>query len=121
MCGQKFVLPQELSRHIRDKVCKSDEENFTTESVDHHADGLSTISLLELPIITELPHDVEVSEIIVTEKDKNEPSTSAITEHGYSMSENATKEENATSYTEGEHQKSIDTPTLWGCKQCDFR
>lgn len=124
LCGRKFILPQELSRHIRDKVCKCDEVKITdTHNIDH-SDALASTSLLELPIISDISHESGISELIVASQSEPKPSTSAMS------AENA-KETYMIIETENEKKsQSIDSnddqlidgiPVLWACRQCDFR
>lgn len=127
-CAEKFILPQELSRHIRDKVCKPDDKT-PNDDVCHESGSLNPMSLLELPIITDISHDVGVPKLITSQ---NVPSTSVdastveslveenfmIIEHGSELdlddSHHHSKDEAGPS-TETEHK------ILWGCKQCEFR
>lgn len=119
-CGQKFSLPQELSRHIRDKVCKS---NDKIQSVDecHEHESLSTISLLDLPIITEIPDDAEVTNLIAASQNHNTTAESLtkndfmIIEHETNLSVSEQQQQQQCKDNDEEH------PVLWGCKQCDFR
>lgn len=39
MCGEKFVFPQEVSRHVRDKVCKFYNSTKTIQSPTTTAEG----------------------------------------------------------------------------------
>lgn len=120
-CGQKFILPQELSRHIRDKVCKADEKTSRSD-LCHDAESLNPLSLLELPIVTEISQDDEVKQLMVA---SDAPTTSAdaeavdslvqddyvVIEHGAELG----TENDSHPKDHGEHS------VLWGCKQCDFR
>lgn len=90
LCGQKFILPQELSRHIRDKVCKCDEMK-SIESVGDSEQNLNSLSLLELPIITDMSQEGLIE---ATQSD-----VSSV---------------NANSSIDG-------MPVLWACRQCNFR
>lgn len=124
-CGQKFILPQELSRHIRDKICKR-ENTTTNEDMCHEADPMS---LLELPIITDISQDVEVTKLIATPQSdpmQNDPMTSldasakaeSLMSDDYVIIEHAAElnvDEDAEARGEAEHS------VLWGCKQCNFR
>lgn len=125
-CGRKFILPQELSRHIRDKVCKTNANQNLAEVVDHQADSLNPMSLLDLPIITDISHENQVNELL--ESTQTEPSTSSAIEtlpsQSYLMidTKNEMKlDEIAHSMDNNTNNPHNDTPTLWGCKQCDFR
>lgn len=124
-CGQKFTLPQELSRHIRDKVCKTDEKNQI--EVCHEAETLNAMSLLDLPIITDIPQDAD---LLVTSH-QSHASTSAgetatetatveekfmIIEHGSDLNMDEQSQSNAKN-----HSNDEDQTILWGCKQCEFR
>lgn len=129
-CAKTFILPQELSRHIRDKVCKTDEKPPSAEVCDE-TDSLNPISLLELPIITDISNDVEVTKLIVTSQ--NDASTSVdstaveslvqenymIIEHGTDLDlderQHHSKDIQAGPSSGNEHK------ILWGCKQCEFR
>lgn len=42
MCGEKFVFPQEVSRHVRDKVCKFYNSTKTIQSPTTTVEGSAT-------------------------------------------------------------------------------
>lgn len=130
-CGQKFLLPQELSRHIRDKICKANDK-CPREDANVRSKSLSTISLLELPIITDISHDDEVTKLIdASEQFKRGDSTTSlnvdalvqdnymIIEHGTEL--NLSQAGPTHDHEEGTTSGEVDHPVLWGCKQCDFR
>lgn len=104
-----------MSRHIRDKICKADEKCLENDTC-HETEGLSALSLLELPIITDIstPVNTLVQDNYMIIESLNQP----IIEHGTELNLNETdepKNEAASTSGEGDH------PILWGCKQCDFR
>lgn len=117
-CGQKFILPQELSRHIRDKVCKCEETN-PSDCVDESNQNLNSMSLLEMPIITDISKETEVTELM--DPTQLEPSTSSACEadENYMI---VTENDSKNFETSEEHlQFNDDTPVLWACRQCEFR
>lgn len=149
MCGQKFILPQELSRHIRDKVCKTNEKCQNEEACndddddDDGAGSFSEMSLLELPIITDISQDVvaEVPKLIDTSHDEAAASVvdtntnnaaatgggdavDSLAEENYMIIEHGSElslEVSTESKTEPNDSADTVQSILWGCKQCDFR
>lgn len=116
LCGQKFIFPQELSRHIRDKVCKYKELNKSIENLDQRQSG---VSLLELPIITDIAHDVAVPDFIVGSQPHSDilhmENVENNTENDLKSQENVgTVNENTDGFTD-------EMSVLWACRQCDFR
>lgn len=109
LCGQKFIFPQELSRHIRDKVCKYEELHTSVESSEQ---GQSAESLLELPIITDMAHDVAVPDLIV---DSNTHSEIAY------MEKDLKSKEDLGLINENTECSTDEMSVLWACRQCDFR
>lgn len=127
-------MPQELSRHIRDKVCKTNEKCQNKEACnvddDDDAGSFSEMSLLELPIVTDMAQDVvDVPKLIDTSR--NEATTSmdagtsnAAVEENYMIIEHGSElslEESTQSKTEQNDSTDTVQSILWGCKQCDFR
>lgn len=109
-CGAKFILPQELSRHIRDKTCKSDDnDKCPDDDTCHETGSLSTLSLLELPIITDMSTSVNVNGL--------DQDNYMIIEHATELNLNQSDSSKNEASTSGEGDHSV----LWGCKQCDFR
>lgn len=126
-CGKKFIFPQELSRHIRDRVCKADvKPQSETESI-------STLSLLELPIVTDIGHDEDVSKLVTTSNSEpptssanaeTEPSTEPLIEGNFMIISHETEigfGESSESKNDVDHPSVVEPSILWGCKQCDFR
>lgn len=88
----------------------------------HDAESLNPLSLLELPIVTEISQDDEVTKLMVA---SDAPTTSAdaeavdslvqddyvVIEHGAELGPG----NDSHPKDHGEHS------VLWGCKQCDFR
>lgn len=109
LCGQKFIFPQELSRHIRDKVCKYEELHT---SVENSVQGQSGVSLLELPIITDMTHDVTVPDLIVSSQPQPKIVHIEIAENN---TENDFKSQKDLGLVNDEMS------VLWACRQCDFR
>lgn len=99
-------MPQELSRHIRDKTCKV-EDSCPDGDTCHETESaietgeLNTLSLLELPIITNDNY--------------------MIVEHGTEINLNQTDAPRNAENEEASTSAESDHPVLWGCKQCDFR
>lgn len=129
LCAQKFILPQELSRHIRDKVCKT-ENKPPDDDVCHDEDDLNSMSLLELPIIEDMSQDDGVTtDLIVTSQSDpstSEEATTVETFHeNYLIIEHATELELAESHEQLKHKagssSEVEQKILWGCKQCEFR
>lgn len=131
LCGRRFILPQELSRHIRDKVCKTNDDQrqqhsphqqkqHSADAVDASVDSLSPMSLLQLPIITDISQDDDVVEVIGS---KSEPCASLDRSPGHPDSLTADQPDVAdASEKAGEATaEGGAAPVLWGCKQCDFR
>lgn len=142
-------MPQELSRHIRDKVCKTtekyqNEEACNDDDNDEDAESFSEISLLELPIITDMAQDVEVPKLIDTSHNEATTSSSSVnadtnndavaaaaadavdslTEENYMIIEHDSElslEVSTQSKTEQNDSPGTVQSILWGCKQCDFR
>lgn len=123
-------MPQELSRHIRDKVCKTDRKPPSDE-VCHEEDGLNSMSLLEFPIISDISQDDGVTtDLIVTSQ--SDPSTSeeatavaSLVHENYLIIEHPTELELAQSHDqlkdEAGPSSEVEPKILWGCKQCEFR
>lgn len=120
-------MSQELSRHIRDKVCKNINKNSSEEIVCHENENLNTMSLLELPIITDISEDVEVAKFIVASQTNSTTSmdvaSESLVQESFMIIDN-----DALSLDDDVQSKSVDGPSseaehpiLWGCKQCDFR
>lgn len=116
-----------MSRHIRDKVCKTDEKT-PNDGICDETDSLNPMTLLELPIITDISHDVEVAKLIVTHQ--NDPSTSvnaveSLVREDYMIIEHETELHLDESHHQEEAGPSYEAETehkiLWGCKQCEFR
>lgn len=130
-------MPQELSRHIRDKVCKTNEKCQSEEACNDDAESFSEMSLLELPIITDIAQDVEVPKLIDTSH--NEATTSvdtdnnaaaavgavdSLAEKNYMIIEHDNElgmEVSTQSKTEQNDSTGTEQSILWACKQCDFR
>lgn len=93
-----------------------------SDDVCHESAGsLNPMSLLDLPIITDISQDVEVTKMIATTQ-SDQPTTSvaatvitveSLVQDNYVLIEHGT--EDAHPKEDTEH------PVLWGCKQCDFR
>lgn len=116
LCGQKFIFPQELSRHIRDKVCKYEELHTSVESSEQEQSG---VSLLELPIITDMAHDVAVPDLIVSSEPHSEILHMESVEND---TENDLKsQEDLSSINENTESATDEISVLWACRQCDFR
>lgn len=137
-CGQKFILPQELSRHIRDKVCKTNEKCQSDETAcNDDTESFSEMSLLELPIITDIAQD----DVVVPAHNDAAPSTSmgadssstvattitvadALVDDNYMIIEHDSElslEVSTRSKSEPNNSTGTEHSILWGCKQCDFR
>lgn len=116
LCGRKFIFPQELSRHIRDKVCKYEELHT---SVDNAEQGQSSVSLLELPIITDMAHDVAVPDLIVG----SQPHSKIVDMESVEINtENDSKsQEDLGPIDENPEHSTDEMSVLWACRQCDFR
>lgn len=128
-------MPQELSRHIRDKVCKTNEKCQSEEACnvdddDDDAGSFSEMSLLELPIITDMAQDVvDVPKLIDTSHNEATTSldadnSSAAVEENYMIIEHGSElslEVSTQSKTEQNDSTDTVQSILWGCKQCDFR
>lgn len=112
LCGEKFTFSQELSRHIRDKVCKYEELNTSVDDLEQEH---SSISLLKLPIITDMAHDVAVPELIVS----SQPHTENM--HSESVDNDNTENDSKTQENSGLNNESTGMPVQWACRQCDFR
>lgn len=107
-------------------MCKSDTKN---ESVETETESLSTMSLLELPIITDIGHDENVSKLIVTTH--NNPSTSSantaaepLVDANFMIIGHETEidlAESSNIKNDVNHPSGAEHSILWGCKQCDFR
>lgn len=107
LCGEKFVLAQELSRHIRDNVCqKSDDASLAGEETS--SVGMTTISMIELPIINLC--ELETTSTATT-------MAADCVEMAEEAEECLDDDENV--FTEVEQ---LEIPLdEWGCKQCDFK
>lgn len=128
-------MPQELSRHIRDKVCKTNEKCQSEEACNDDAESFSEMSLLELPIITDIAQDVEVPKLIDTSHndattsvatDNNAAATVAdsLADENYMIIEHDSElglEVSTQSKTEQNDSTGTEQSILWACKQCDFR
>lgn len=102
-----------------------------SEEACHEAENLSTMSLLELPIITDIEQDEEVTKLIVSTH--HDPSTSSVTttagaasEGDYMIIGHGTETElslgeSSKIKNEASHPSEAEHAILWGCKQCDFR
>lgn len=122
-------MPQELSRHIRDKVCKTDDKQ-RNDDICHTGDSLNPMSLLELPIITDISQDVDVTKFEITSQ--NNPSTSldattveSLAQEDYMIIEHGTELDLGESHhdlkDEAGPSSEAEPKILWGCKQCEFR
>lgn len=119
-CGQKFVLSQELSRHIRDRVCKN-EEIIGDETISFtHVNELSTATAtthFEVQPMTS-------AEISTYKCHTPGPSNTFADDNSIEVLEDSSYtigdiDEKA---TEKEYLNKMETAiTYWGCKQCDFR
>lgn len=116
LCGQKFIFPQELSRHIRDKVCKYEELHTSVENSKQRQSG---VSLLELPIIIDMAHDVAVPDLIV---DVQPHSEIVHIENDENNAEIELKsQEDLGPINEITEGSTDEMSVLWACRQCDFR
>lgn len=115
-------MPQELSRHIRDKVCKTndDQQHHSADGTDQSSDSLNPMLLLDLPIVTDIKQDTEI--IMSTNTD---PSTSSPIEQLPSKPLLLTIDNqnvaNVSENTSDTNAEGSTTPVQWGCKQCEFR
>lgn len=119
----EFVLSQELSRHIRDKVCKTDASQ--TQVVKSERVHLTGISLKESPI------EIDSNQLDIASSSTNEATAIDIElRNENSLCDNSSNKINDNIPTEfiisatDAIVENIDTnieKTLWGCKQCDFR
>lgn len=136
-------MPQELSRHIRDNVCKTNEKCRSEEAAcNDDAESFSEMSLLELPIITDITQDdVVVPKLIDATHDDATPSSSmstdntttvattitvadALVEENYMIIEHDSElslEVSTQSKSDQNDSTGTEQSILWGCKQCDFR
>ncbi|XP_031619231.1 zinc finger protein 91 [Contarinia nasturtii] len=119
-CGQKFILPQELSRHIRDKVCKTDDRT-PNEDMCHESDSLNPMSLLELPIITDITQDVEVTKLVVAQQNDQMTVDTSVTVESLVPDDYVIIEHGAELNLDEDPRGEAEHSVLWGCKQCDFR
>ena len=61
MCGEKFVFPQEVSRHVRDKVCKFYNSTKTIQSPTTTVLASVTTPTIETPAATSTASTSKVS------------------------------------------------------------
>lgn len=105
-----------MSRHIRDKVCKYKELHTSVKNSEQDPSG---VSLLELPIITDMAHDVAVPDLIVGAEPHSEFLYMESVENN---TENDLKsQENLSSVNENTESATDDISVLWACRQCEFR
>lgn len=111
-------MPQELSRHIRDKVCKAD-----TKIEPEEAHNLSTMSLLDLPIITDIGQDVDVTKLIISSEKVASAAAGSLAEEDYLIIGTASElgSEECSQVKNNVNSSGAEHAILWGCKQCDFR
>lgn len=112
---------QQQEKHLPD--VDNDPNNDEVDGVDRSGDSLDPLSLLDLPIITDIAPADDVTELIAHMK--REPSIDVGDqlpgESNFLTIDNhnaADVSEKAAASTNAEDCK---TPVLWGCKQCDFR
>lgn len=91
MCGENYVLPQELSRHIRDEVCRQPKPN----AIKPDSSPTST-SMIELPIVPLCDSDAAA----VAESRETECLI-----------------EDSDVFVDGENYEVL---TEWGCEFCEF-
>lgn len=121
-CGQKFILSQELSRHIRDKICRRADEEITGDEPMAHS------PVEDLPIVTATSH-FEVQPLTPAEISSFEcatpgPSNTFADDNSIEVLEDSsyTIGDADDKGTEEDYAEKTDTATTyWGCKQCDFR
>lgn len=107
-------------------MCKCGTKNETVEG-SHETESLSPMSLLELPIITDIGQDEDVSKLIVTTHNipsQSSVSTEPLAEENFMTVGHETEVDMAGSTnikTDVNHSSGAESSILWGCKQCDFR
>lgn len=98
------------------------QKQHLADAVNASGDSLNPMSLLQLPIITDIRQEDNVAEVIVP---KTEPTTSLASEHSASDSNSLTPDNqdvaDASEKADDANTEGATAPVLWGCKQCDFR
>lgn len=105
-------------------MCKCEEIKLI-EGVAASEQSLNSISLLELPIITDMSHEVVVSDLIdATESEAGATSATNADdtgEHLMNTGNELKSHEHLQSIDDFTNRSNNEIPVLWACRQCDFR
>lgn len=130
-------MSQELSRHVRDKVCRLQRVTDTLQDRSSNPEILealslrSTITSMDLPVISSIPTNLVTASILATLPTSSPiPEISSFEEHTllHADANFSLLIDDRTKVMDDEQRelyvllpKTNSTERLWGCKQCEFR